>query len=370
LSTSWGSGDTLWFAVVSHAGLSGTITSVPTNYTDNASAFGTGANRVSIFSTDRNLTTATEDPGVYTRSSTGTSLSLTIAVRGPGVQVTSANSPIYAASSERLQGTVLSGVTNVLLTSGTRNVQTTVTSVDSGNVYFTVPPISTLVSSNIRFQSITLTANDSSGSSSIGSSLLPNTGYGIHDVTDTSQVGAPTCIYYGQVPSLVVGDQILYQSSNVSIDTQGFPTFSNNVTQFDYYIFDSTDETWGTVGTYYAQTRYSSRTLSLVNSPDGNRYSKYPTGNNFIYPYTVYINGSVSVGGLFDGASIPNQNATWRVITTRQSSRWEWYDGGGYTFDPNNPTTAPVGDYTGIYEVKDWDGQGNNATASITVSVS
>lgn len=107
--------------------------------------------------------------------------------------------------------------------------------------------------------------------------------------------------------------------------------------------------------------------ISLVNSPDGNRYSKYPSGNNFIYPYTVYDSGSVYEGGLFDGATIPNTNATWRVITARELSRWEWFSGGGYTF---NPTGANVGDYTAIYEVKDWDGEGNDATASITVSVS
>lgn len=107
--------------------------------------------------------------------------------------------------------------------------------------------------------------------------------------------------------------------------------------------------------------------LSLVNSPDGNRYSKYPTGNTVIAPYSVY---PVLTDGLFDGATIPNTSAKWRVLTARSSSRWEWFDGGGYTFDPNNPTTAPVGDYTAIYEVRDWDGQGNNATASVTVTVS
>ena len=247
--------DTLWFSVIGHSALVGNITGVPNNYTNNVAVNATGGAtaRQSLWSVQRNLNASSESPGNYTRGSTGTSLTLTIGVRGIGVQVTSANANIYAnESGVRLQGSNLSGVTNVLLTSGTRNVQTTVTSVDSGNVYFTVPSIGTLVSSNIKFQSVTLTANDSSSSGSIASSLLPNTGYDIHNITDTSQVGAPTCIYYGQVPSLVVGDQILYQSSNVSIDTQGFPTFSNNVTQFDYYIFDSTDETWGTVGAYYA----------------------------------------------------------------------------------------------------------------------
>ena len=251
LSPGWGQIDTLWFSS-STSGASSAYLTVPTNYTNNVFVFGTTTGRVSMLTTQRDLFASTEDPGNYTRSSPGLSLNLTIAVRGQGVVLSSANSPIYAASSERLQGTALSGVTNILLTSGTRNVQTTVTSTDSGNVYFTVPSVSTLLSSNIKFQSVTLTANDSGSSGSISSSLLPNTGLSVHNVTDTSQVGVPTCIYYDQVPAIVVGDQILYESANVVIDTQGFPTFSNNVTQFNYYIFDSTDETWGTVGTYYA----------------------------------------------------------------------------------------------------------------------
>ena len=247
--------DVLWFAVLSHARLSTAITDVPINYTSNVNVAATGgaAGRVSLFSTQRNLNASSEDPSTYTASSSGSSMGLTIGVRGIGVQVTSANSPIYAASSERLQGTNLSGVTNVLLTSGTRNVQTIVTSTDSGNVYFTVPSVSTLVSSNIKFQSVTLTANDSGSSGSVGSSLLPNTGYGIHDVTDTSQVGVATCIYYGLTPSVVVGDQFLYDNSaDVTIDSQGFPTLTNGRTSFTYYVFDTTDETWGAAGTYSA----------------------------------------------------------------------------------------------------------------------
>ena len=254
LTPSWGQQDTLWLAVLSHGGLSGTITGVPANYSNNVASYGSGTTRVSIFSTDRSLNASTEDPGTYTRSSTGNSLALTIALRGVGVQVTSANATFYAnESGVRLQGSGLAAVTNVLLTSGTRNVQTTVTSADSGNVYFTVPSVNTLVSSNIKFQSVTLTANDSGSVASIsGSVLLPNVGYyAIHDVTDISQTPVPTCIYYGQTPSVQVGDQILYTNSNdVTIDSQGYPVLSNGRTSFSYQIFDTTDETWGAVGTY------------------------------------------------------------------------------------------------------------------------
>jgi len=253
LSPPWSpiSVDTLWFAVIGHAGLSGSITGIPDNYTGNVAVNATGGatTRQSLFSTQRNLNASSEDPGNYTRSSTGSSLTLTVAVRGIGIGLASANVDIYANESTVIGGTSLSGVTNVLLTSGTRNVQTTVTSADSGNVYFTVPPINTLVSSNIKFQSVTLTANDSSSSGDITSNLLPNTGFSIHNVTDTSQVGDPNCIYYGQVPSIVVGDQILYTSTGVTIDSQGFYTFDSGTTSFDYYIYDTTDEAWGAKGT-------------------------------------------------------------------------------------------------------------------------
>jgi len=254
LAPSWAppATDTLWFAVMTHARLSGSITGVPTNYTDNVAVNATGGStaRVSLFSTQRNLNASSEDPDTYTASSTGTSMGLTIGVRGIGIQVSNANTNIYAnESGVRLQGTNLSGVTNVLLTSGSRNVQTTVTSADSGNVYFTVPPISSLVSSNIKFQSVTLTANDASSSGSIGSNLLPNTGFSIHDVTDLSQISNENCIYYGQVPQVQVGDQILYTSTGVTIDSQGFYTFDSGTTSFDYYIFDTTDEAWGGMGT-------------------------------------------------------------------------------------------------------------------------
>ena len=107
--------------------------------------------------------------------------------------------------------------------------------------------------------------------------------------------------------------------------------------------------------------------FEVVNSIDGNKYTRHPMGDYINYPYSVYDAGEIIPGGLFDGASIPNVNATWRVITARSLNRWGWYDGGGYVF---NAIDAPAGDYIAIYEVKDWDGEGNNATASVTVSIS
>lgn len=369
-SPSWGAADTLWLAlgVLTNAP---SVSSYPTNYTGGIRNVAGSTNAIVSITSSRQLNAATEDPDQTTIATAQGWYAWTVAVLGavPGLTDVDTDEIVYADQQNvTATGLNLGAVTSFTISSGSRSVVCSIDSVSSTNVQFDVANVSSIVSSNVKFGTVNFNATDAAGTGTISGTLLPNTGYDIHNITDISQVGVPTCIYYGQVPSLVVGDQILYESANVVIDTQGFPTFSNNTTQFNYYIFDSADETWGAVGTYYAtstsQLAASSRTFSIVNSPDGNRYSKYPTGNNIIAPYAVY---PIATGGLFDGASIPNANSKWRIITARNASRWGWYDGGGYTFDA---TGAIAGDYIAIYEVRDWDGQGNNATASVTVSVS
>lgn len=74
----------------------------------------------------------------------------------------------------------------------------------------------------------------------------------------------------------------------------------------------------------------------------------------------------IAEGGMFDGAYIPNQSALWRVISLDAPQRWSFYPGGGYVF---NAMGAAPGEYVMTYEVRDWDGQGNDATATVTVVV-
>lgn len=74
-------------------------------------------------------------------------------------------------------------------------------------------------------------------------------GWQVHDVTDISQAADEGCLYYGLSPAVVVGDQILL-SDTVTIDSQGFLEFSPGVTSINYYVFDETDDTWGTMGTF------------------------------------------------------------------------------------------------------------------------
>ena len=74
----------------------------------------------------------------------------------------------------------------------------------------------------------------------------------------------------------------------------------------------------------------------------------------------------IASGGIFDGAYIPNPDALWRVVSADESFRWSFYPGGGYVF---NAVGADLGAYVLTYEVADWDGLGNDQTATVTVIV-
>ena len=266
-----------------------------------------------------------------------------------------------------ISGLELVSGNSVRLTTNTKSI--TMNSFISGDttIQFTVPEISGFFSSGVRFDSAVLSILNSSSQiiANANLTIVPSSGYGYHKVTDISKSNVAACIYNGQSPSIIIGDQVVYDNEEyVTISYLGFPTVSSGIKTFNYRIWDATDSTWGSSASYYVYYTVNDQTFQVVNSPDGNRYSKYPTGNNIISPYSVY---PITTGGLFDGASIPNANSKWRIIAARNSSRWGWYDGGGYTFDADGAT---AGDYIAIYEVRDWDGQGNNATASVTVNVS
>lgn len=81
------------------------------------------------------------------------------------------------------------------------------------------------------------------------------------------------------------------------------------------------------------------------------------------YPYLVY---PILSGGVFSNDTIPNTSAKWRIVSADSPERWEWFDGGGYTFDAAG---ASAGTYAAVYEVQNWDGNGNDAQATVTVTV-
>lgn len=87
----------------------------------------------------------------------------------------------------------------------------------------------------------------SNGVSSLASksiTISAPSGYAVHNVTDISQAGSVTCLYYGLSPTVAVGDQFLFDnSSGVAIGSTGIPSIGG----FDFYHFDDSSETWSAV---------------------------------------------------------------------------------------------------------------------------
>ena len=83
LSPSWGSADTLWFAIFIYSNDDGTVSAYPTSYTGGVDTLTGGAanNNCAIGSARRENATATEDPGVFTLSTAERGTAITLAVR-------------------------------------------------------------------------------------------------------------------------------------------------------------------------------------------------------------------------------------------------------------------------------------------------
>jgi hypothetical protein len=106
----------------------------------------------------------------------------------------------------------------------------------------------------------------------------------------------------------------------------------------------------------------SNKLIITALSSDDKRHTKFPAGNYIRGDYAVYPKLS---GGIFDNDTIPNLEARWRILSANSIDRWEFYDGGGYTFNSNG---ASAGVYVATYEVLDWDTNGNNANSTISVT--
>src|SRR5574343_2079742 len=157
-------------------------------------------------------------------------------------------------------GTGLTDADGLLVKSGTKSASATAfsaTNATSGT--FTAPSLSAVRTGGVKFGSITFDIQDGGVSlATLAGTLNPQTGWTAHNVSDISQAADTGCIYYGQSPSVAVGDQILHQSTtstgwSVSLDSQGFFTVdsggSTAKATFDYYVWDDTDNTWGAIGT-------------------------------------------------------------------------------------------------------------------------
>lgn len=158
-------------------------------------------------------------------------------------------------------GAGLSGQTKFLIVGGTRELNCSIDSTSTSNIIFDVPDLSSTLTANIGFGKVFFKVNTLPV---IQGTLNPPTGYNYHVVTDVSEASNTYCIYNGQSPAIAVGDQILYDNSEfVVINNKGFPSLSNNKTSFVYYIWDSSDETWGVAGAF--STKYISKNVRIYN---------------------------------------------------------------------------------------------------------
>lgn len=103
--------------------------------------------------------------------------------------------------------------------------------------------------------------------------------------------------------------------------------------------------------------------ITTALSSDEKRHTNFRSGNYIRGDYAVYPK---LANGIFSNDNIPNLESRWRILSANSSERWQFFDGGGYTFDSNNATG---GTYVAVYEVLDWDTNGNNANSTITLTV-
>jgi len=68
---------------------------------------------------------------------------------------------------------------------------------------------------------------------------------GLHEVTNIDNVGNPQCIYFGQTPAIVIGDEFSFKETTeingwgVDIDDDGFPVITaDNIAGIDSFLFD------------------------------------------------------------------------------------------------------------------------------------
>jgi hypothetical protein len=159
-------------------------------------------------------------------------------------------------------GTGLTSADAMRINTGTKYASATsfsATNATSGT--FTAPTASAIRTAGVKFGACTFDIRASGASlATLAGTINPSSGLTVHNVTDISQAADTGCLYYGQSPAIAVGDQILFDSTTaingwmVTIDSQGFVTIDSGGSEaadnFNYYIWDATDETWGTVGSW------------------------------------------------------------------------------------------------------------------------
>lgn len=159
-------------------------------------------------------------------------------------------------------GTGLTTADEMAIQTGTKEASgTSFSATNDTSGTFTAPSFSAVRTGGVKFGAATFSIQAATVElATLAGTLSIESGWTIHNVTDISQAADTGCIYYSQSPAVATSDQIAYESAtstyawSVTLDSQGFITIDssgdNRTDTFDYYIWDATDETWGTVGTW------------------------------------------------------------------------------------------------------------------------
>jgi hypothetical protein len=268
LSPSWGAADTLWIEVIHHAN-GPTVSSYSTNYADGAQTLATGADITGIATATRTANTATETPGNATLSSAQSYTAYLIGVRPvAGATLTDVDTDETITSSQSgrtYTGTGLGSADGMLIKTGTKSAAATAfsaTNATSGT--FTAPTFASIRTGGVKFGgSVTFDIRQGGASlATLGSGTINiESGWTVHNVTDDSQEADTGTLYYGL--SIDNGDQVAFASTTttyawpVTLDSQGYIQVDSGGSSledsFTYYVWDATDETWGTLGTLTIQ---------------------------------------------------------------------------------------------------------------------
>ncbi len=266
VTPSWGSEDNAYIALC--VTIPGAVTGYPSGYVSTGTqSTGTGTGNINLGYGRKEAASSSENPGTFTLGTTGVWVAWTVAVRYSASSATltdvDTDETITAGqSSVAYTGTGLTNADGLDVVTGTKSAAATsfsATNATSGT--FTAPTAAAIRTAGVKFGSCTFSIEDGGVAlATLAGTINPSSGLTVHSVTDISQAADTGCIYYGQSPAVAVNDQILFDSTTasngwaVTIDSQGFVTIdsggSSAEDSFSYYIWDATDETWGTAGTW------------------------------------------------------------------------------------------------------------------------
>ena len=245
--------------------VSGDVSSTP-DYNNNA-----GAGTVTI--AKATLGSSGTKTGVFTYSSNSTnkSMMLVSVAAAPSGTLTDVNTTeTFTSSATALPytGTGLTDADGLLVKTGTKSAAaTSFSATNSTSGTFTAPTFSSIRTGGVKFGgSVTFDIQDGGISlATLGSGTLNiESGWQIHNVTGIGEAGNAWNLYYGHSGAIAIGDQFACDDDTdgnswaVTIDSDGYPTAaaggSKLTDDIDCYIWDATDETWGTIFSYQFTT--------------------------------------------------------------------------------------------------------------------